>query len=211
MIKALRVGCAMPQFASATWRFIARGLSPAPEPREIHLEAFSEQAPDRDSRILLSEATDALGLRKARVDWRVSELTSRTIAVFADSVRAEFDRLGLGRVCVSDWVDASSAPSSHFVDTYHHAGTTRMASSPYEGVVDTDCQVFGVEGLFIAGSSVFPTSGAANPVLTIAALAIRVADKLKAKLGFAGWSASDEIPADRPLRAPAYAASRQLD
>jgi choline dehydrogenase-like flavoprotein len=63
-------------------------------------------------------------------------------------------------------------------------------------------------GLFIAGSCVFPISGAANPVLTIAALAVRVADKMKTKLGFAGWSASDEISADGPLWAAVYAESR---
>ena len=55
-------------------------------------------------------------------------------------------------------------------------GTTRMADSPRQGVVDRDCRVHGVDNLFIAGSSVFPTGGYANPTLTLLALAIRLAD-----------------------------------
>jgi choline dehydrogenase-like flavoprotein len=51
------------------------------------------------------------------------------------------------------------------------------------GVVDADCRVHGVPNLFVAGSSVFPTGGYANPTLTIVALAIRLADHLKALMG----------------------------
>jgi len=47
------------------------------------------------------------------------------------------------------------------------------------GVVDSNCKVHGVSNLFIAGSSVFPTGGYANPTLTFVALAIRLADHLK--------------------------------
>jgi choline dehydrogenase-like flavoprotein len=61
----------------------------------------------------------------------------------------------------------------------HHMGTTRMSDSPGGGVVDTDCKVFGTANLYVASSSVFPTCGYANPTLTIAALAIRLADHLK--------------------------------
>ena len=53
-----------------------------------------------------------------------------------------------------------------------------MHEDPREGVVDSDCRVHGVANLFVAGSSVFPTSGSANPTLTIVALALRLADHL---------------------------------
>lgn len=53
-----------------------------------------------------------------------------------------------------------------------------MHADPAHGVVDPDCRVHGTENLFIAGSSVFPTSGFANPTFTIVALAIRLADHL---------------------------------
>jgi choline dehydrogenase-like flavoprotein len=64
----------------------------------------------------------------------------------------------------------------------HHMGTTRMAESERSGVVDADCRVFGQDNLFCAGSSVFPTAGHANPTLTIVALALRLADRLEARL-----------------------------
>jgi choline dehydrogenase-like flavoprotein len=58
-------------------------------------------------------------------------------------------------------------------------GTTRMSLDPKSGVVDADCRVHGVANLFVASSSVFPTSGFANPTLTILALALRLADHVK--------------------------------
>ena len=58
-------------------------------------------------------------------------------------------------------------------------GTTRMNVDPKKGVVDENCRVHSVPNLFIAGPSVFPTGGYANPALTIVALSIRLADYVK--------------------------------
>jgi choline dehydrogenase-like flavoprotein len=69
-----------------------------------------------------------------------------------------------------------------FTLSHHHLGTTRMHASPRCGVVDAECKVHGLGNLFVAGSSVFPTGGYANPTLTIVALAIRLADHLRARL-----------------------------
>ena len=65
---------------------------------------------------------------------------------------------------------------------YHHMGTTRMHSDPKRGVVDRNCGVHGIDNLFIAGPSVFPTGGYANPVLTTLALSLRLADHVKGVL-----------------------------
>jgi choline dehydrogenase-like flavoprotein len=62
---------------------------------------------------------------------------------------------------------------------WHHMGTTRMADNPKEGVVDANCKVFGIQNLYMAGSSCFPTSGAANPTLTLLALTFRLSEHLK--------------------------------
>ena len=67
-------------------------------------------------------------------------------------------------------------------DSSHHMGTTRMGIDEKTSVVDSDCRVHGIGNLYVAGSSVFPTSGFANPTFTIAALAIRLADHIKGKL-----------------------------
>jgi choline dehydrogenase-like flavoprotein len=64
----------------------------------------------------------------------------------------------------------------------HTLGATRMSDDPRSGVVDKNCQVHGVHGLYIAGGSTFPTSGHANPTLMILSLAIRLADTIKLQL-----------------------------
>jgi choline dehydrogenase-like flavoprotein len=60
----------------------------------------------------------------------------------------------------------------------HHIGTARMAATPAQAVVDRNCQVFGVHGLYVCGASVFATSGFANPTLMVVALAGRLGDHL---------------------------------
>jgi choline dehydrogenase-like flavoprotein len=58
-----------------------------------------------------------------------------------------------------------------------------MHEDPRQGVVDANCRLHGMSNLFIAGSSVFPTGGAAPPTLTIVALTLRLADHLKGVFG----------------------------
>ncbi len=180
--KLAALGRGSPDLAVTGWRLMAWGLSPATKPRRIYLEAFTEQAPTPDSRVTLGDSRDALGLRRVKVDWRLDASVWKTLRVFTRCVQEEFTRLGLGEVRPADWLAQKEPPASVLIDSYHPAGTTRMAQRPEEGVVDTDCQVFGVHGLYIAGSSVFPTSGAANPTLTLIAMALRLAERLRDEL-----------------------------
>jgi choline dehydrogenase-like flavoprotein len=69
---------------------------------------------------------------------------------------------------------AAVHPSAH-----HHLGTTRMHAEERHGVVDADGRVHGLANLFVAGGSVFPTSGFVNPTLTIVALALRLGAHLR--------------------------------
>ncbi|MDT8406008.1 MAG: GMC family oxidoreductase [Methylococcales bacterium] len=69
--------------------------------------------------------------------------------------------------------------SNHPIGGYHHMGTTRMADNPRHGVVDAEGKVHGIDNLYIAGSSVFPTVDWANPTLTILALSLRLAEHLR--------------------------------
>lgn len=148
--------------------------------RSAVLLADLEQAPNPDSRVTLGAQRDSLGLRQVQVDWRHGELERRTAERFSSFIAADFARLGIGRCRMEPWLLDTRIPiSDALAETFHHIGTTRMADDPQQGVVDRNCAVHGMDNLYVAGSSVFPTSGQANPTFTIVALALRLADRLK--------------------------------
>jgi choline dehydrogenase-like flavoprotein len=173
----LRVGRDLPELARAYRRF-RRGLSPAGPVERIVLQVHVEQAPDRESRVLLGDELDPLGQPVARVDWRIGDQDVETARVLAAAIGTEVSRLGLGRVEIGEWLGDPQA-GRRFSGAYHHLGTTRMSDDPRRGVVDRDCAVHGVAGLYCCGGSVFPAGGAANPTLTMVALAMRLADHLR--------------------------------
>lgn len=156
---------------------------------ELALLVRAEQAPNPDSRVMLDTERDALGMPRARLDWRLSPLDVHSVAVLVETLRDELARLGLGRVEAADWLGdpdggwrTDPLVSAHPIGGYHHMGTTRMASDPRRGVTDARTRVHGLGNLYVAGSSLFPTSGWANPTLTIVALALRTADEISATL-----------------------------
>ncbi|HEX3210200.1 MAG TPA: FAD-dependent oxidoreductase [Geminicoccaceae bacterium] len=162
--------------------------------REYHPDQASfvmwstlEQAPNPDSRVTLAAETDALGLPRIRLDWRLSEADKRSLQEVHRTLAEEFGRSGLGRLQIDEWVDADLTTwSPRMIGGHHHMGTTRMSDDPRTGVVDRDCRVHDMANLFIAGSSVFPTGGSANPTLTIVALALRMADHLREQVTATG-------------------------
>lgn len=138
-----------------------------------------EQTPNASSRVMLDDERDALGLPIARLDWRLSPLDKITARRACRLVGEAFARHGLGRMRLDPWLLADDSTWEDLTPRYHHMGTTRMSDDPKTGVVDRNCRVHGIDNLYIAGSSVFATSGYANPTLTIVALAVRMADHLK--------------------------------
>lgn len=145
----------------------------------------AEQAPNPNSRILLSDEKDALGIPHIKLDWHFSDLDKHSTAAAMQGLDKELKRLDLGHVEPASWLgdnnilwDIDPLIGNHHIGGYHHIGTTRMGNDPKSSVVDKDCRVHGLKNLYIAGSSVFPTSGWANPTLTIIALALRLADTL---------------------------------
>ncbi len=165
-------------FAGLLGRFGLREYRP--DHASFEMWSTVEQAPDPDSRVTLGERTDALGLPEIRLDWRLSEADKRSLQVVHRTIAEEFGRTGLGRLQVDEWLDADLTTwTSRMIGGNHHMGTTRMTDDPRTGVVDRDCRVHGMANLFVAGSSVFPTGGSANPTLTIVALALRLADHLQ--------------------------------
>lgn len=143
--------------------------------------AMSEHFPNPDSRVTLDPAArDALGTPRIRLDWTYSKTDwdslERSAAGFGDALGAS----GQGRVC---WPIRRRQLLAISSASRHHMGTTRMSADPRQGVVDPDGRVHGTVNLYVAGSSVFPTSGIANPTLTILALVMRLADHLKSASG----------------------------
>jgi choline dehydrogenase-like flavoprotein len=144
----------------------------------IFVRIETAQLPNPDSRVTLSNEVDALGMKRVILEWRISDGDRnnlyQTALAFARGVGAS----GFGRMAldIEPNVDLSKVST-----TCHHLGTTRMHDDSRQGVVDQNCQVHGLDNLYIAGSSVFPTGIRVNPTLTIVALAIRLADHLKTK------------------------------
>jgi choline dehydrogenase-like flavoprotein len=154
---------------------------------EVALLVRGEQAPNPESRITLSGDKDSTGVPRVRLDWRLSEIDVRSVAVLVDTLGKELARLGLGRVEPAQWLGSGrwrTDPliSSHPIGGYHHMGTTRMGTDPGSSVTDPDGRVHGLANLWVAGSSLFPTGGWANPTLTIVALALRSAERISAGL-----------------------------
>jgi len=137
-----------------------------------------EQSPDPHSRVTLSTERDGFGKKRAQLDWRLSAIDRRSMKRANEIVRAELNRAGLGSLEIALDVEDKSWPPS-LTGGHHHMGTTRMHVDPKGGVVNEDCRLHATSNLFVAGSSVFPTSGCANPTLTIVALALRLADHVK--------------------------------
>ena len=127
------------------------------------LGALCELLPQPDNRVTLAGETDRHGLPVAHFAYTKCANDKRLIAAATD--------------VMSDLLRAAGADEVITIERYAHlVGGARMAASPKDGVIDAEHRVFGVDRLYVVDGSVMPTQGAANPALTIMALAARVAD-----------------------------------
>ncbi|MEQ8268825.1 MAG: GMC oxidoreductase [Parvibaculum sp.] len=150
--------------------------------RVFILRAFLDQYPNPENRVRLSGERNALGLPTADLSWSFTADDRASVIRFLSALDGKLRAHGIGHLDYEallaredDW--PLTGIHSHFM------GTTRMGATAREGVVDADCRVFGQDNLYVAGPSVFPAYGYANPFLTIAALGLRLADHLHASLG----------------------------
>lgn len=139
---------------------------------------YMEQVPAPENRVYLSSVRDRFGLPKANITWKLGELDRKTMIVLHEYLRKALERAGIGEL-ESPLLTPHLTDFPRIQDAYHHMGTTRMGVDPSTSVVDVNCKLHTVDNLFIAGSSVFPVSGYTNPMSTICALAIRLADYIK--------------------------------
>ncbi|NLS00462.1 GMC family oxidoreductase [Rhizobium sp. P38BS-XIX] len=146
---------------------------------ELRFDVMAEQEVNSESRITLSQKRDRLGQPLPRIDWKIGERETNSVRRLAQLISHEFVRVGLPKPQLPDWMGTDDASGATFMDMAHPSCTTRMGADPRTSVVDADAMVHDLDGLFIAGSSVFSTPGHANPTLMLLALSIRLADHLK--------------------------------
>ncbi|MEJ5946123.1 GMC family oxidoreductase [Pseudokineococcus basanitobsidens] len=129
--------------------------------------ALAELMPHPDNRVTLADEKDRHGLPVARFDYSLGDNDTALIDAATSSME--------------EVLHAAGAHETMTVQRFAHlVGGARMAARAQDGVVDTDHKVFGMQNLFVTDGSTLPTQGAANPGLTIMALAARAADRMEA-------------------------------
>lgn len=135
----------------------------------------AEQPPRHDNRVRLGQERDDLGNRLIDIQWRWHDQDVAMVHKAQDIVARELARSGVGTFNIRRPFEVKTSSTTHYL------GTTRMHDDPRRGVVDRDGRVHGVDNLFVGGSAVFPSGGYANPTLTIVALSLRLADRIRAQ------------------------------
>ncbi|POR50524.1 choline dehydrogenase-like flavoprotein [Paraburkholderia eburnea] len=142
------------------------------------LDFHAEQEPNPASRVTLGNDTDALGQRRIHIDWRYTQQDVATVSRALEALAQEIGRSGVGRF-IYDPNEVEAEMTRYGAYGGHHIGTARMGADPRTSVVDANCRLHEVDNVYIASAAVFPTSGQANPTLSIVALALRLAAHLR--------------------------------
>lgn len=164
-----------------------------PKITRVRLRNFMEMEPAPDNRVVLDERRDVFGTPLPLVRSRCTALDQRSLVALHDQLSRDLTASGIGRLVtdIAPTDDVDAWPIDR--DASHHLGTTRMGTDPRTSVVDPDGRVHGSTNLHVAGGSLFPTSGCANPTYTIVALSIRLADRVAATLGARAAPAGDSL------------------
>jgi choline dehydrogenase-like flavoprotein len=139
-----------------------------------------EQEPDHRNHLTLNPSMkDFFGVPLIDMFWaEISEREKMTVIESVKVLAREFGITNSGRVKFTDKLLSGEAFERED-SVNHHIGTTRMAKTSATGVVDKNCKVFNISNLYLAGSSLFPTSSIVNPTYTIIALSLRLGERLK--------------------------------
>ncbi|MFL9877358.1 aldo/keto reductase [Herbaspirillum rhizosphaerae] len=170
------------------------------------LNYHAEQIPNPESRVVLNQERDAHGMPRLTIDFRYLHDDAESVLKAHAILDARLRASNKGRV---DYHRPESLRIGHVMeqatDGFHQVGTTRMHDDPQMGVVDRDCRVHGMANLYVASSSVFPTTGEANPTFLAVALAARLASHLADELAatskdsLAGQAVPPLLPSSRPF------------
>lgn len=137
---------------------------------QYRTEIRGEMSPAASNRVFLTDERNGAGLYRPSVRCVVDAEDLLSIDRTLRHLGRSLIEAGKGRVRID-----SERLYQGVTGGGHLMGTTRMGATPSDSVVDRDCRVHGYRNLFVAGSSVFPSGGFANPTLTIVALALRLA------------------------------------
>jgi choline dehydrogenase-like flavoprotein len=161
-------------------------LARAPCYKNVQVALQFEQSPNPGSFVTLSDQLDRHGRPLARVHWEVSQSDLANYRKCVTIFGGLLSQSGHVRTRLRDAYRDENWDQVEFGRCGHHMGTTKMAHSRFSGVVDTDCRVFGLANLYIAGCSIFPNGDFVNPTANIIALAARLAHKLREEPGNTG-------------------------
>ena len=141
--------------------------------RTVNFNSFHDILPDPANRIVPSrEHKDGLGIARPEITYAIGDYVKKS----AVHTRAAYARIAQLFGGTEVHFDDDFAPNNHIM------GTLIMGKDPKTSVVDADCRTHDHENLFIAGSAVMPTAGTVNCTLTLAALALRLADRLRGQV-----------------------------
>ena len=144
------------------------------------LRYHAEQVPSSESRVFLADGQDGRAIPDLVIDFRFQRQDVESVVRSHEILDDWLQRENIGRLdYLTDAEKRGEVVLQQALDGYHQIGLTRMADDPKSGVVDRNCRVHDVANLFVAGSSVFPTAGQANPTLPAVALALRLGDHLR--------------------------------
>lgn len=169
------------QFLARAWNRVERLFDIENGVESYTLRLRLEHMPRRESRVTLNDQVDVFGSPKADLHLTFGDLETRTLRSAQEALASELGQTGLGRMRIEDGAIEEKWPAEAGWQI-HHSGGTRMSSSSDIGVVDENCRIHGVSNVFVAGSSVFPTCGHANPTMNLLALALRLSDHIKEEL-----------------------------
>ncbi|MFT7485913.1 MAG: choline dehydrogenase-like flavoprotein [Candidatus Paceibacteria bacterium] len=157
------------------YRLITKAKPPI---NEVRIRNFMEMEPHGDNRVVLTDQRDSLGALRPKVIHDTTDKDRRALIELHKHLKQEFLEQEFGELITSlDQAD----PWPINEEASHHLGTTRMGVDPATSVVNSDLRVHTAQNVYIAGGSVFPTSGCANPTFTICALSIRLAQHLRSE------------------------------
>ncbi|MBS1509718.1 MAG: GMC family oxidoreductase [Bacteroidetes bacterium] len=165
--------------------FFERHFMPSKLYKAYGLLTRMEQMPNPESRVVLSDEKDALGVPRANLNWERSPIDKSTVTTIIKTFAEEIGRSGVGRVRIPDFMldkNTQDIPTELVSGGWHQMGTTRMSDDPKTGVVDINCKIHGISNLFVAGASCFTTGGAVNPTYTCVAFSLRLSDHLKVQI-----------------------------